>query len=252
MIALKQTAAPSLQRIGDLKWKHIMKNLKIVGIAIVGMFALFVILNLGPSRSPSEPLYIEGNTSESTPAPVKFRETAPKGAFYAYRKTKDYGIIAENNLFRPLGWRRNVPRPAERVATVAPDPLIESSPPPPSYALILTGIVESDSEWIAVLEDTRRNEGVFLRRGEELKDAFVSEIFLQHITLARGERRIQLALGERVEYSTGEQILFDTLTNGEIESAADTAMSTPANGGKTDEQQRLIERMRARRRRQLR
>lgn len=229
-----------------------MKNLKIVGIAIVGMFALFVILNLVQSRSPSEPFYIEGNASESKPAPVKFRETAPKGTFYAYRKTKDYGIIAENNLFRPLGWKKDVPKPAEPVPTVAPEPLIESSPPPPSYALILTGIVESDSEWIAVLEDTKRNEGAFLRRGEALKNTFVSEIFPQHITLARGERSIQLALGERVEYSTGEQILFDTLTNGEIESAADTSMSPPANGGNTDEQQSLIERMRAIRRRQLR
>ena len=225
-----------------------MKYTQIAGIAILAMLALFVLLKFVQSQSTSEPLHVEGNTPQSQPA-----HPNPKATPYTYQETKDYRMIAENNLFRPLGWKKEIPKPPKPVPKVAPEPIAEMPPPPPTYALVLTGIVQSGSEWIAVVEDSERNEGVFLRQGETLKDAFVNEISPEHITLVHGEMQIQLALGETIEYSEDEQILFDTVATSresEISGSAGSRVNR-AQPDDPDTQQDLLQRMRERRRRQV-
>ena len=166
----------------------------------------------------------------------------------------DYQIIAENNLFRPLGWTREVPPPIEPVAPVVPEPIIETPPgPPPTYTLVLTGIVQNGSDWMAVIEDRQHNEGLFLRRGEMLKDVVVRDIVAEHIQLVRGALTAQLALGESIEYGTDERVLFNTAGTAKTSSPTD-ATNKPAEtqvAGDGGDGQSLIERMRARRRREL-
>ena len=175
-------------------------------------------------------------------------------AFRLHRGPEDYEIIAENNIFRPLGWKKEVRPPDTSTPTVAPEPIAEMPPtPPPTYALVLTGIAKSGSDWIAVVEDRERDEGAFLRRGEMLKDAQVLDIMSEHITLTRGETSVQLALGESIEYGIDGRMRFDTTGIAKMPEPSDetnTPSETQADSGGGGEQS-LIERLRQRRQREL-
>ncbi len=226
-----------------------MKQAKILGITVLGFIACFIIFKMVQSDTAPEPF-------QSPQAPTVSQPTfSPKRAFSFHRELKDYEIIAENNLFRPLGWKREVRPPDKPTPTVAPEPIVEipPAPPPPTYALVLTGIAKNGSDWIAVVEDRERNEGAFLRRGEMLKDARVQDILSEHITLARGETTIQLALGEGIEYGIDGRMRFDTAGTVKMPKLADETNKPPetqADSG-SDSAQSLIERMRERRRREL-
>ncbi|MCZ6676722.1 MAG: hypothetical protein O7E52_05685 [Candidatus Poribacteria bacterium] len=226
-----------------------MIKLKMPSIAILTILALFVVLKFVLSSSISEPTRVKQSITQSEPIfPHR------KRAFSASGKLADYRAIGENNLFRPLGWTKEVAKPAKPTPKIMPAPIAESPPPLPTYSLILTGIVQSNSEWIAVVEDQKLNKGVFLHHGERLQDTLVRDIFSQYITLARGETTVQLALGESIEYGTDGQILFDTLTTAKkppVSEDASAEISSATSAGDADNQQSLIERMRARRRREL-
>ena len=131
--------------------------------------------------------------------------------------------------------------------------LLKYPPPLPTYTLVLTGIAKSGSDWIAVVEDLKRDEGAFLRRGEMLKDVRVQNIMSEHITLTRGEMTVQLALGESIEYGIDERLRFGTagaVKMPELPNKTDALSQTQADSG-DDGEQSLIERMRARRREEL-
>jgi hypothetical protein len=240
-------------------------NLKrILSIVILGFIAFFFLFKFVVSHSTSETLHVEGNTRRA-------RSIDPnrQHSLYAYQDTKDYRVIAENNLFRPLGWKKEVVRkvvlPAPK-PKIEPNPVVETPPPPPTYTLVLTGLVQSSAEWVAIFEDKKRDEGVFLRQGENLKDTLVNEIVPERITLARGDVKIQLALGESIEYGTDGQLLFGTVTtvkksgssSGASSSMSPEAQTTrtanpspEAQTTRTANPQGLIERMRARRKKEL-
>jgi len=163
----------------------------------------------------------------------------------------EYQVIVENNLFRPLGWQEEVikePIPIPKTETVIVDPPQER--PAPTYNLTLTGIAQSGSEWIAILEDSNRKEGYFLHPGEKLKDFLVSEIFAGHIILVQGDAKAQLSLGESIQYDMSGRILLNTVAKGE-------GVMLPSRGvaPKVEEdegaQKSLIERMKAKRRKEL-
>ena len=229
-----------------------MKRIKLAGVALVAILALTAILNFAQNREPSEPLRVEMRALQSSHP--EQRQNPSKVT------QRDYQIIAENNLFRPLGWKKEIVKPTRPAPRFEPEPVIERpAPPPPTYALTLTGIVQSDSQWLAIVEDAKRNEGKFIRQGGVLKDAVLSEIQPEHITLTRGEMTLQLALGESVEYSVGGEILFATVSKTkpqrvETRQASGTtgdSVSSEAQVEGTDTQQSIIERMRANRRRSL-
>lgn len=166
---------------------------------------------------------------------------------------KDYEVIAENDLFRPLGWKKEIQLLEEPTPTVTPEPIVEILPPPPTYTLVLTGIAKSGSDWIAVVEDRKRDEGAFLRRGEMLKDVHVQDIMSEHITLTRDEMTVQLALGESIEYGIDGRLRFDTAGTvkiPEIPNETEVLSGAQADSG-DDGEQSLIERMRARRQEEL-
>ena len=159
-----------------------------------------------------------------------------------HREPKNYDIIVENNLFRPLGWKRDVDPPVEQNLTPKPEPDVEPASPLPTYGLALTGIVKEGTHFFAVVEDQKMKMGMFLRRGDMLKDTTVQAITPNYVTLIRGEVAAQLALGESIEYGTDERVRFGSI-------AKRQALDTPSEAD--DDEQDLIERLRSRRRTEL-
>ena len=228
-----------------------MKNiisLLFVSVAILGFIIYFIISKMAQSDTILKSFQLPQKVLSSKPAfPLQER------AFLSHRELKDYEIIAENNLFRPLGWKGEVQSSEEPAPTVAPEPTVQI-PPPPTYTLVLTGIAKTGSDWIAIVEDQKQDEGVFLRRGEMLKDVRVADIMLEHITLVRDEMPLQLALGESIEYGIDGRVRFDTVGTENLPGPTDktdTSSPTEADSDGGDGEKRLLERMRERRRREL-
>jgi hypothetical protein len=168
----------------------------------------------------------------------------------------EYQVIAENNLFRPLGWKKEVltettPKTENTVIE------IRRERPAPTYNLTLTGIAQSGSKWIAIVEDETEKEGYFLNRDEKLKDALVSEILEERIILVIGGEKVQFPLGASIQYDRNEHIIPNTITNqnptlerseGALPSIPKSEIRIPNSGEDT---QSLIEQMKARRRKEL-
>ena len=216
-----------------------MKRTKFLGATILGLVAFYVIFKIVTSNSASESFQSVQGVSPAKPASYK-----PGRVFPVHRELKDYSVIVENDLFRPLGWKRDARPPGELTPTPPFDSIVESpsSPPLPLYGLVLTGIVKNGAHWIAIVEDQHTKAGVFLSPDDMLKDARLQDVSPEEITLARGETTVQLSLGERIEYGADGRVLFDTV-------AAQLELQVPAEND--DSGQSLLERMRERRRNEL-
>ena len=229
-----------------------MKNiisLLFVGVTILGFIIYFIISKMAQSDTILKSFQLPQKVLSSKPA-----FSLQERAFSSHRELKDFEVIAENNIFRPLGWKKELQSPEELTPTVAPEPTAElPTPPPPTYALVLTGLAKSGSDWIAVVEDSKGNEGAFLRRGETLKDVRVQAIMSEYITLTRGKMTVQLALGESIEYGIDGRLRFDTAGAAKISklpNETNALAETEVDSG-DDGEQSLIERMRARRKEEL-
>ena len=223
-------------------------SLLIVSVTILGFIIYFIASKMVQSDTILKSFQPPQKVPSSRPA---FSES--ERAFPLSPELKDYAIIAENNIFRSLGWKREIQSPEEPTATAALEPIVEIPPPPPTYTLVLTGIAKSGSDWIAVVEDRKQDEGAFLRRGEMLKDVRVQDIMSEYITLTRDKMAVELALGESIEYGVDGRVQFDTVGTAKIsklfnktEALSETQTDSDDDGG-----QSLIERMRARRREEL-
>ena len=227
--------------------RHI--SLLILSVTTLGFIIYFGVFKMAQGDTVLKSFQPPQKIASSKPA-----FSQQERAFRLHGELKDYEIIAENNIFRPLGWKKEVHPPDTSTPTVAPEPIAEMPPtPPPTYTLILTGIAKNGLDWIAVVEDRERDEGAFLRRGEMLKDARVLDIMSEHITLTRGETSVQLALGESIEYGIDGRMRFDTAGTAKMPEPSDgtnTPSETQVDGG-SDSEQSFIERMRERRRREL-
>ena len=226
-----------------------MKNiisLLILSVTILGFIIYSILFKMAQSDTVLKSFQLPQKVSASKPA-----SSLQERAFSPYQELKDYAVIDENNIFRPLGWKREVKSQEEPAPTVAPEPIVEI--PPPTYTLVLTGIAKSGSDWIAVVEDRNRNEGTFLRRGETLKDVHVQDIVSEYITLIRDEMTLQLALGESIEYGLDGRLRFDTAGTAKISKLPNetSALMKTEMDSTDDGEQSLIERMRARRQREL-
>ena len=227
-----------------------MKNiisLLFVSVTILGFIIYFIISQMVQSDAILKSFQLPQKVSSSKPA-----FSLQERAFSSHRELKDFEIIAENNLFRPLGWKREVQSPEEPTPTVNPEPIVEI-PPPPTYTLVLTGIAKNGSDWIAVVEDQKQAEGAFLRRGETLKDVRVQAIMSEYITLVRDDTTLQLALGESIEYGVDGRLRFDTAGTAKISKLLNETNAPPeteVDRGDGSELS-LIERMRARRKEEL-
>ena len=227
-----------------------MKNiisLLIVGVTILGFIIYFIIPKMAQNDTILKSFQLPQKLPSSKPV---FSQS--ERAFALSPELKDYAVIAENDLFRPLGWKREIQSLEEPTPTVIPEPIVEIPPPPPTYTLVLTGIAKTGSDWIAVVEDRKRNEGAFLRRGEMLKDVRIQDIMSEHITLTRDEMTVQLALGESIEYGVDGRLQFDTVGTVKIpEIPNEMGKSSGTQGASSDDEQSILERMRARRKEEL-
>ena len=228
-------------------WRQTI-SLLILSVTILGFIIYFVIFRMAPSDTVLKSFQLPQKVSPSKSASSQSERT-----FLFPPELQDYEIITENNLFRPLGWKREVRSLEEPTATVPLEPIVEIPPPPPTYTLVLTGIAKNGLDWVAVVEDRKRAEGSFLRRGEMLKDVRVQDIMSEHITLTRDEMTVQLALGESIEYGIDGRLRFDTAGTAKMPkfpNETGVLLETQSDSG-DDGKQSLIERMRARRKKEL-
>ncbi len=228
-----------------------MKNiisLLIVGVTILGFIIYFIISKMAQSDTILKSFQLPQKIPSSKPL---FSQS--ERAFPLPPELNDYEVIVENDLFRPLGWNKEIQLPEEPTSTVTPEPIVEIRPPPPTYTLVLTGIAKNGSDWTAVIEDRKQNGGAFFRRGEMLKDVRVQDIMSEHITLTRGEMTVQLVLGESIEYGIDGRLRFDTagaVKMPELPNKTGALSETQVNSD-DDGEQSLIEQMRARRKKEL-
>ena len=245
-------------------------KVKIPGIAILIIIILFVVFKY--VRSDSIPRGSLAMNQEIASDNIRYHPTAASNKKRVGERTQSspawhnnypeksadyYQVITENNLFRPLGWQKEV------VAEIIPSPQVVSipvvvapppRPPAPTYStLTLTGIAQNGSEWVAIFEDSTGRGGGFLHRGEKLKDARVSEIFPGYVTLAQGETQTEVALGKSIQYDRNGQILFNTVgvSMSRIESRRVTLDEPKVEEGGGEPPNSLIERMKARRQKEL-
>jgi hypothetical protein len=223
---------------------------------------IFIVAIAGTAIWVKGVLYIRGSivqgqvgdtrNSDNTRDSSRNNTTDNRLVFNVGPAERSYGMVAESTLFRPLGWQKTVVQ--EEVAAVAPRmaqeaPLVRK----PSYpALTLTGIVQNGAERLAIIEDGAINKGYFLSQGEKIKDFEISEILSDHVLLANGSQSTSFSLGDSIHYDPGGRILLDVIADqteyrGSIQKSPQQQGSTESEG----EQMSLIERLRARRRKEL-
>ncbi|GAG49585.1 unnamed protein product, partial [marine sediment metagenome] len=81
-----------------------------------------------------------------------------------------YKVITERNIFL-----RERPRPAQASSVRRPPP------PPPESPFTLTGVIRQGDEYIAFVEEAKRNVTSRVRVGESIADGRVSRITLDGI-----------------------------------------------------------------------
>ncbi len=162
----------------------------------------------------------------------------------------DYQMIVEDNLFRRLGWQKTVEIPS------LPEPVVQRERPferprQPNY-LTLTGITYLAQEPMALIEDGSRGQAYFVKEGDRLKNYVVETITEENIVLVNGNSRITVALGTRTNYNSDGELLADATVEGQITGSIMEDSSEESSPLETDTAElSIIERMRARRRKEL-
>ena len=140
----------------------------------------------------------------------------------SWRESAFYRTIIENNIFRPLGW----------------------TPPKPTtvYRLLGTIISIDGTNGQAILQEIASERLHFLRVGDGVGDATVTEILSKEVKLDKAGRRISLKMGRL-------QFLSPTRTRQQGKIAVQTSVSqtyeSPAyhiKSASKEERRRLIQR----------
>lgn len=225
---------------------------------ISGKAVIIIIIFFAAILFVKRDLYIRNNSTEKhntkdtenriNPSSRSEKKQVNSSFFSSPRSWEDYQVIVDNNLFRPLGWEKSAVKEVVKKTTPKTETIVKTPQerPAPTYNLTLTGIAQNGSEWTAIFEDITRKEGYFLHSGEKLKDSLVSEIFPEHIILAQGDIKAKLPLGANIQYNTNGQILLDSVKNSQYSTEKEQKV-----GEDEDKLQSLIERMKARRRKEL-
>ena len=182
---------------------------------------------------------------------AKFRTASSSSGVQPDRDLSYYEMITERNLLRPLGWEKPVETP--RIEKPVIQRRQPRERPIPVDELILTGIVHLDNESIALVEDVSSGKAYFLRKGDKLRNYSVEAIAEENIVLVNEDSKLTHALGAKVQYNSNRQISTSEQYNNQTTN--DTAQNADTESDSQDEGDTanlsLIERMKARRRREL-
>lgn len=162
----------------------------------------------------------------------------------------DYQVIVKNDLLKPLGWQETVYTPPPPEPVVQRE--IKQERRAPTNDLVLTGIVSLGADLTALVEDASKGEAHFLREGDRLKNYIVEAIGEESITLTSENSRIVVALGSKTNYGSDGRVSTSELTNGQpTEDSVRSADERTASSDENPANLSLIERMKARRRKEL-
>lgn len=224
-------------------------------ILVIGLGLERVLSHRGPTGATSSGG--DAVASVGTPALVG----APpgldaKGLQERYATVIQVQPFAERS-FRPQPARRD--RPAPRQVRREP-----SAPPPPSkLELRLTGLLGQGEGRVGVLEERASGKGILAHPGLELGPVAISAVGTESITLAEGEKRRELALGDALELPlevSSQLVALKTTTTetsaapsggGRRRGSSAGARATPVPQVSSEDRQKILERLRARRARSL-
>ncbi|MXV73461.1 hypothetical protein F4Z99_04180 [Candidatus Poribacteria bacterium] len=163
-------------------------KLKKVGMPALVWSMCWLLGNLaGNVSAQGAPLPEQNHTAEYlTPEEQSWRESA------------FYRTIIENNIFRPLGW-------------TPPKPM-------PVYRLLGTIISTDGTNGRSILQEIASERFHFLRVGDSVGDATVTEVLLKEVKLDKSGRRMSLKMGRL-------QFLSPTRTRQQGKIAAQTSVS---------------------------
>lgn len=152
-----------------------------------------------------------------------------------------YKVIAQRNVFL-----RDRSRPGSQTGVAAP-PVYR-----PESAFMLTGVVRQGEEYIALLEDTRRNVTSRVRIGDSVADGLIVGITLDAIVYEKNDQTAQIEVGKRLaEVPSTQPSAGASAGEGEggIDAERGAAPSAAsAGGGDADS---ILERLRQRREKEL-
>lgn len=168
------------------------------------------------------------------------------------RELSDYQMVAKNDLFKPLGWQKAV-----IVTTTSPPQQIvqegrQQPPPEPLSRLSFTGIVQLGSEYVALVEDSSKGKAYFLRKGDRLKNFVVEAITEESLVLSNESSKLTPHIGSTVYYNSEGLITtsepYSSLT---MARTSESGVEERVSLNESSDNMSVIERMRARRRREL-
>jgi hypothetical protein len=228
------------------------KKIKIPGIVILLIFVLIV--GIGLKVLGFTISYLKEKQPSIATKQIKTARTvksliySPTEVIRPVEKLSDCQVIFQNNLFEPLGGRRLEPQKVEIVAT---NPQVEPPKPPAEKLneITLTGIVYIDNEYQALIEDSGRGKSLYLKKGDKIKDYFVESITKDTMVLTNEETRLTKALGSKTYYNNNGKLLASG-SQPSTEFASKPTIQSDASE-KEDANLSLIERMKARRRKEL-
>ncbi|MBD3184624.1 hypothetical protein GF312_20255 [Candidatus Poribacteria bacterium] len=211
-----------------------------VGVGIQGVIYAFRYFN---GNDPSEP-EINKNISKNTTTSKFISITGVT----TYRDMEEYQVVTDQDLLMPLGWEKSQPKPEPEKEPKTFIREITREEPKPNKSLILTGITKLDGELMVLMEDLSDNKAYYLKQGDGLKNYMVDEITQDKVILTNGKSEIIAHLGSRTTYNS-DGVLLASASSYEFEpSSAKTESETSVDD---DTKLSIIERMKARRRKEL-
>ena len=105
---------------------------------------------------------------------------------------------------------------------------------------------------MALIEDVSRGEAYFVKEGETLKNHVVENITEENIVLVNGNSRITVALGTRTNYNSDGELVATAMAEDQMTgSIEEESNEEPTPPEEDTASLSIIERIRARRRREL-
>jgi hypothetical protein len=182
---------------------------------------------------------------------TKTVKSTPSSYLQPTKSLLDYQVIIGSDLFRPLGEQKTVmvASPPKQVIQIEKP----QAPPEPLYKLAFTGIVNLGSEYIALVEDSSKNDAYFLRKGDKLKDYVVESITDGSVILSNGNSKITSLVGSVAYYnSKGWLSTYEPRNNQVVAlSSSESKAEEPVSVNKNSTGLSLIEQMKARRKKEL-